>query len=84
MPNSFTRPKYDLRQSRPRTLFLTDNGRCLCGQHLGASARFTGRDISGQRILALAPADMAAIRQEFGPDYLPSCEECGLSLMDAE
>ena len=27
-----------------------DNGACYCGDHLGYSAKTTGRDISGQKI----------------------------------
>ncbi len=34
----------------PTAIYLGDNGRALCGQHLGMTARYTGRDISGQSI----------------------------------
>lgn len=32
------------------TLWYTDNGAVYCTDHLGMTARYTGRDISGQRI----------------------------------
>lgn len=60
----------DLRQTDPGGIYLTDNGRALCGEHLGASARFTGRDISGQEIYRVTPADV----REWGP---VCCETCG-------
>ncbi len=59
---------------RPDTIYLTDNGRALCGAHLGSSARYTGRDISGQPILPLTPAD---VRESVADGWHPSCETCG-------
>ncbi len=43
-------------------LYLGDNGRCFCGtlRCAGMSAHFTGRDISGQEVLALTPEVLAA------------------------
>lgn len=38
-------------------IYLGDNGRCYCGEHLGASARMTGRDISGQPVYRVTPED---------------------------
>ena len=55
------------------TVYITDNGRCCCGLHLGASARWTLHDISGQRIEAITPEIW---RSEGWPDWL-KCEECG-------
>lgn len=55
-------------------LYLCDNGRCLCGRHLGASAKHTGRDISGQPILRLDTDAIAYYQQEFGTE--PACETC--------
>lgn len=57
-------------------LYLGDNGRCYCGEHSGMSARYTGRDISGQPVMLID----AAMLKEFG--YTPqdfACEEprCG-------
>jgi hypothetical protein len=51
-------------------IYLTDNGRALCGAHLGVTARATGRDISGQEILPVTPEMVA----EFGA---VRCEHCG-------
>ena len=57
------------------TIYLTDNGRALCGDHLGSSARFTGHDISGQPILPLSPEDVRYSVEAEG--WHPSCETCG-------
>ena len=38
-------------------LYITDNGAVLCGKHCGASARWTGRDISGQEVQPLTEAE---------------------------
>ncbi len=51
-------------------LFITDNGSILCSEHLGAAARFTGRDISGQAIEKVTPA------HDFD-GLTPRCETCG-------
>ena len=32
------------------TIYLVDNGAAYCEAHLGATAKATGRDISGQEI----------------------------------
>ena len=57
------------------TLYMTDNGRTVCGKHLGASARHTGRDLSGQSIMAVTPEVAQVARDEYG--YIPECEDCG-------
>jgi len=54
--------------------YFCDNGACYCSSHLGASARMTGRDISGQKIHRVTKTEMA----ELTP-YLrgrPACETC--------
>lgn len=59
------------------TLYITDNGRILCGAHCGMSAAYTGRDISGQPIRAVfddAADDWIA---EVGEPI--QCEQCGKS-----
>jgi hypothetical protein len=56
-------------------LYLTDNGAALCGAHLGASARYTLRDTSGQLITEVTPA-IAALNIEMGYGRT-SCETCG-------
>lgn len=40
---------------RDEVLYLGDNGRCYCGEHLGMTAKHTGRDISGQEIMPITP-----------------------------
>jgi hypothetical protein len=58
-------------QPRPNALYLCDNGQCLCGLHLGSSAKHTGHDISGQAIYQIQPRD-----HEVGtPPF--KCESCG-------
>ena len=55
-------------------IYLTDNGRALCGDHLGMTAKHTGYDISGQPIHKLTPAE---VRYSIAYDkWHPSCEEC--------
>lgn len=56
------------------TIYLGDNGRAYCGEHLGVSARMTGRDISGQKIYALTPED-AQESERYGVTI--RCERCG-------
>lgn len=52
-------------------LYFTDNGRIVCGAHCGMSARFTGRDISGQRIARVTDADAASWLAEVGTPIKP-------------
>lgn len=59
---------------KEHALYLGDNGRCLCGQHLGYTASATGRDLSGQEIYQLQLAD----HQIGTPPF--ACEECGAIL----
>lgn len=58
------------------TVYLTDNGAAYCGAHLGATARSTGRDISGQPIMPVTP-DVLREAQTILPGYVPKCETCG-------
>lgn len=57
-------------QPRSNALYLCDNGRCLCGEHLGSSAKATGHDISGQAIYQIQPRDHAVGTPPF------KCETC--------
>lgn len=70
---------------RPRLkddhLYSTDNGRIVCGACAGASARFTGRDISGKRVITLNAADAAAWLAEIGEPV--SCEACAKQMPKA-
>lgn len=58
----------------PDTIYLCDNGAAYCGDHLGISARMTGRDISGQRIMAVTPP----MAREYAAEYHTPvrCEQC--------
>ena len=61
------------------TIYLGDNGRALCGDHLGMSAKYTGRDLSGQTIMAVTPA-IAAMPESEGL----CCEHCLKEPYEAE
>lgn len=54
-------------------LFIGDNGRCFCSKHAGMSARYTGRDISGQKIVMVTKAVLAQCQRE---GWTPACETC--------
>lgn len=58
-------------------IYFGDNGRTLCGAHLGATAQATGRDLSGQPIAAVTPQDVREWAS-MCPDLPPiACEDCG-------
>lgn len=57
------------------TIYLTDNGRAVCGEHLGATARMTSHDLSGQPIEPITPELARICQAEYG--YIPACEDCG-------
>ncbi len=57
-------------------VYLTDKGRALCREHLGALARTTGRDRSGRLIHHVTPWDV----EEAGPIV---CEICGRAAFPA-
>lgn len=54
-------------------LYITDNGRLLCEDHLGISAKTTGRDISGQEIHEVTDDDRQWLQQR---GVSCSCETC--------
>lgn len=54
-------------------LWFTDNGAIYCTDHLGASARITGRDISGQKIEQVTVADRLEAAKA---GWLIRCESC--------
>lgn len=64
-----TAPRPVLKDS---TLYLGDNGACYCGAHSGMSARYTGRDLSGQKVMAITPAVLVEYR---AMGFEPKCEE---------
>ena len=55
-------------------LYLCDNGACYCGAHCGNTARYTGRDISGQKVTPITPEDL---RECLSAGWEPTCEKCG-------
>jgi hypothetical protein len=59
------------------TIYLTDNGAALCGAHLGTTARYTGRDISGQPIEPVGPEEARYFVETLGGPIC--CERCGLA-----
>jgi hypothetical protein len=59
----------------PGKLYSGDNGRVFCGEHAGASAKYTGRDISGQRVAVLTAAELEDARVHYGA--LLRCEHDG-------
>lgn len=54
-------------------LYIGDNGALRCGQHLGHTARLTGRDLSGAEVLEVTP-EVAAL-DDSGLEF--ACEICG-------
>jgi hypothetical protein len=68
---------HELRWLRPGTLYLGDNGRCLCGEHAGAIAAITGCDPSGQPVMRLDYANIVAAG--YDPD-LYHCEQPGCTV----
>lgn len=66
MPRKFT--------ADPAALYMTDNGRCVCGEHLGMTAKATGRDISGQKILKVTDEFVELSKKD---GWTPDCETCG-------
>ncbi len=62
-------------QINDTTIYLTDNGAALCGEHLGYTARMTGHDLSGQDILPLTPEIVRAGLAD--GMAIPECEHCG-------
>ena len=56
------------------TIYVGDNGAAYCGAHLGATARYTLRNLSGQPLMEVTP-ELAA---ESAADGFPMvCECCG-------
>ena len=63
---------------KPQTIYLADNGRAICTHCAGHSARYTGRDISGQAIMEIAPFMIHA-----GIFQLPLVCECGKTSIES-
>ena len=60
---------------RDDILYSGDNGRLFCGRHAGVSARYTGRDISGQRVEEVTAGECDAAFEIY--DVVFACEEEG-------
>lgn len=63
---------------KPDVLYVGDNGRLFCGKLscAGMSSHFTGRDISGQKVVKCTKEDAADWHQaQLG---IPECEGCGM------
>lgn len=58
-------------------LYFADNGACYCGKHLGMTARYTGRDLSGQKIERITPKVAEECR---AMGFTPACENCGVTV----
>jgi len=56
-------------------IYIGDGGRTYCGEHLGSTASETGRDLSGQPIHRVGPADVQYCADRGWP--VPRCEQCG-------
>ncbi len=56
------------------TIYLGDNGRACCGEHLGMTAKMTGRDLSGQPIMAVTPE---MVTEAASDGWEVCCEQCG-------
>jgi len=58
-------------------LYFGDNGRCFCGKLrcAGASAFYTGRDLSGQLLERVTPRVLAECRAD---NFEPKCEGCSM------
>jgi hypothetical protein len=61
-------------QPEQGALYLCDAGHCLCAAHLGATARATGRDISGQAVHRVTEDDQHYMRHVYARSL--SCEVC--------
>lgn len=64
---------------RDDAIYLGDNGRCLCGEHSGYAARFTGRDLSGQQVHRVTSDDQVYSIETYGVPL--SCNQCGRTPM---
>jgi hypothetical protein len=62
---------------------MGDGGSIFCGAHAGATARYSGRDLSGQPVMEITPAMLPAWRREIAAiggdpaEHAPACEGCG-------
>lgn len=57
-----------------KKLYFTDNGALNCEDHLGTCAKYTGRDLSGQKIRRV---NAEAVQHFANEGLIPKCETCG-------
>jgi len=69
-----TKPASRLLAKDTKALYLCDGGQILCGLHLGVTAAYSGRDISGQEVIFLDEPNLKYLREEVGSEA--SCEGC--------
>lgn len=62
---------------KPGVIYSGDNGALICVECAGQSAKYTGRDLSGQRVTKMPYAQTVAWFQEFGK---PMACECGKTI----
>jgi hypothetical protein len=65
-------------------LYLTDNGRIVCGAHCGTSAAYTGRDISGQKIERVTPEAAASSGQQLVECSIVGADSGGELILKAQ
>lgn len=65
---------------KPGTIYSADNGRLICLECAGASAKFTGRDISGQKVRRIPRSENAFWRKTFGKDMACECGKTGYGM----
>ena len=51
---------------KPGLIYSADNGCLICLECAGSSAKYTGRDLSGQRVCAVPVAETVEWHKEFG------------------
>ncbi len=61
--------------AKDNVIYFVDNGAVYCGAHLGMSARYTGYDISGQKIERIT---RKVLKECLEINFIPKCESCGL------
>lgn len=66
-----TEPRKVLREG---AVYWSDNGRRICAKCAGASALYTGRDLSGQKVERITVEECAMWQREIG--VVMACE-CG-------
>jgi hypothetical protein len=63
MNRSDTAPKPKLRAG---IIYSADNGRLICVECAGQCAKYTGRDLSGQRVAPIPVSETVEWHKEFG------------------